>query len=175
MLKDEAHLTIDTRDLTAGLGAMALKGEIAPFLEVFHPRVIAAMGVKDLRRLDEKALKLMLLAFISLSRIFFAVSEKEFAQGTAISFSASRASTPARSSRGCSSSSTCPPARRARRSRRPSRRPPRRWRGKPATSGSRRCSRRGRRSRRRNRHGGGHRHGRRCRDGGPRRARLPRD
>jgi hypothetical protein len=52
-----------------------------PFLDLFHERVIKAVGLKDLRRLDEKAIKLMLISFISLSRLFYPMSEKEFAQG----------------------------------------------------------------------------------------------
>jgi hypothetical protein len=60
---------------------MAMEGDIAPFLDLFHTRVVKALGLKDLRRFDEKALKLMMLAFISLSRIFYPLSEKEMAQG----------------------------------------------------------------------------------------------
>src|SRR5262249_45413728 len=81
MLKEQDHLTLDADDLKAALEIMAMKGDIAPFLELFHTRAIQAMGVKDLRRFDEKALKLMLLAFISLSRLYYPLSEKEFVQG----------------------------------------------------------------------------------------------
>jgi hypothetical protein len=81
MLRDEGDLAIDTREIEAALFAMAIGGDIAPFLALFHERVVKALGIKDLRRFDEKAVKLMLLAFISLSRIFFPLSEKEFAQG----------------------------------------------------------------------------------------------
>ncbi|MEO7330937.1 MAG: AAA family ATPase [Minicystis sp.] len=81
LLQDEAHIVIDTRELEVALFAMAMEGDIAPFLALFHTRVVKAIGVKDLRRFDEKALKLMLLAFISLSRLFYPLSEKEFAQG----------------------------------------------------------------------------------------------
>src|SRR5262249_49636150 len=81
MLKEEGDLAIDTRDIEAALVTMAMRGDIAPFLALFHTRVLAAIGVKDLRRFDEKAIKLMMLAFISLSRLFYPLSEKEFAQG----------------------------------------------------------------------------------------------
>jgi len=81
MLKEDAHLAIDTRDIEVALAAMALRGDLAPFLELFHARVLGAIGLKDLRRFDEKAIKLMLLAFISLSRLFYPLSEEEFAQG----------------------------------------------------------------------------------------------
>jgi hypothetical protein len=81
LLKEEGNLSIDTRDIETALQAMAFQGDIEPFLTLFHERVIKAMGLKDLRRFDEKSLKLMLLAFISLSRLFHPLSEREFAQG----------------------------------------------------------------------------------------------
>jgi hypothetical protein len=81
LFKGEGNLTIDARDIEAALQAMAFQGDIEPFLRLFHERVIKAMGLKDLRRFDEKSLKLMLLAFISLSRLFHPLSEREFAQG----------------------------------------------------------------------------------------------
>jgi hypothetical protein len=80
-LAEQADLALDTRDLDAALQVMAVEGDIAPFLDLFHARVVKAVGLKDLRRFDEKSLKLMLLAFISLSRLFHPLSEKEFAQG----------------------------------------------------------------------------------------------
>lgn len=81
LLQEEAHIVMDTRELDTALLAMAMEGDIAPFLDLFHTRVVKALGLKDLRRFDEKALKLMMLAFISLSRIFYPLSEKEMAQG----------------------------------------------------------------------------------------------
>ena len=81
LLKDEAEIQLDTRELEEALRAMALQGDIAPFLALFHDRVVKAMGLKDLRRLDEKSIKLMMLAFVSLSRLFHPLSEKEFSQG----------------------------------------------------------------------------------------------
>jgi hypothetical protein len=81
LFQEEGHIAIDTRELDAALSAMAVEGDIAPFLDLFHTRVLSALGVKDLRRFDEKAIKLMMLAFISLSRLFYPLSEKEMAQG----------------------------------------------------------------------------------------------
>jgi hypothetical protein len=81
MLKEQEGLELDTRELEAALRNMAVDGDIEPFLQLFHERVVKAMGVKDLRQLSEKTLKLMMLTFISLSRIFHPLSEKEFAQG----------------------------------------------------------------------------------------------
>jgi hypothetical protein len=81
MLSDQDHIALDADDLKAALEVMALQGDIGPFLNLFHDRVMKAVGLKDLRRFDEKSLKLMLLAFISLSKLFHPLSEKEFAQG----------------------------------------------------------------------------------------------
>jgi hypothetical protein len=80
-LKEQEGIELRTEDLEEALRRMAVEGEIAPFLDLFHARVVKAMGIKDLRQLSEKAIKLMLMTFISLSRIFHPLSEKEFAQG----------------------------------------------------------------------------------------------
>ncbi|HSO00537.1 MAG TPA: AAA family ATPase [Candidatus Nanopelagicales bacterium] len=81
LLKAQGGLAIDTREMDEALRVMAQEGDIEPFLGLFHERVVKAIGLKDLRRFDEKAMKLMMLAFISMSRIFHPLSEKEFAQG----------------------------------------------------------------------------------------------
>jgi hypothetical protein len=81
LLKDEIHYELDTNDLEAALRTMAVEGDIQPFLDLFHTRIVKALGLKDLRQLSEKALKLMLMTFISFSRLFHPLSEKEFAQG----------------------------------------------------------------------------------------------
>jgi hypothetical protein len=81
MLSEQEGVGFDTLEVDDALRRMAIDGEIAPFLDVFHTRVVKAIGLKDLRNLSEKAIKLMLLAFLSLSRVFHPLSEKEFAQG----------------------------------------------------------------------------------------------
>jgi|HubBroStandDraft_4_1064222.scaffolds.fasta_scaffold790604_1 hypothetical protein len=40
LLRDEARMTIDTRDLETALQAMAVGGDIDPFLDLFHARVV---------------------------------------------------------------------------------------------------------------------------------------
>lgn len=81
MLRDQEDIDIDTGDLTHALLGMARRGDIAPFVEIFQSRAIGRMGVKDFRRFDERSLKLMMLAFLSLSRVFHVLSEAELAQG----------------------------------------------------------------------------------------------
>jgi hypothetical protein len=81
MLRDEAHVDIHVDELRAALGAMAVEGEIAPFLDLFHTQVLQAFSNRDLRGLDEKTIKLLLMTYASLGRAFYPLSEKEFAQG----------------------------------------------------------------------------------------------
>jgi hypothetical protein len=81
MLEEEAKVTIHVDDLRAALAAMAVEGEIAPFLDLFHKEVIQAFSNRDLRGLDEKTIKLLLMTYASLGRAFYPLSEKEFAQG----------------------------------------------------------------------------------------------
>ena len=60
---------------------MAVRGEIDPFLTLFHTQVIQAFSNRDTRGLDEKTIKLLLMTYASLGRAFYPLSEKEFAQG----------------------------------------------------------------------------------------------
>jgi hypothetical protein len=80
-LKDQEHIWLDTMDLEKALSAMAVRGDIEPLLSQFREQVVKRIGVKDLRQFNEKVLKLMLLAYISQSRMFHILSEKEFSGG----------------------------------------------------------------------------------------------
>jgi PD-(D/E)XK nuclease superfamily len=80
-LKDQEGIWMDTLSLSSSLAAMAMKGDIEPLLTQFREQVVARIGNKDLRQFNEKILKLMLLAYISQSRMFKILSEKEFSGG----------------------------------------------------------------------------------------------
>jgi hypothetical protein len=80
-LRDQAGVQINVDDLQTALAAMAEQGEIAPFLDLFHEQVIRAFSNRDLRGLDEKTIKLLLMTYASLGRAFYPLSEKELAQG----------------------------------------------------------------------------------------------
>ena len=81
LLREQESLAFEAQDFRLALRKMAVEGQIQPFIDLFHERVVKAIGNKDLRRFDERAIKLMLLAFVSLSTVFYPLSEKEFAQG----------------------------------------------------------------------------------------------
>lgn len=81
MLHDDTGVRVDVDELQRVLTLMAERGEIEPFLELFHTQVIQAFSNRDLRGLDEKTIKLLLMTYASLGRAFLPLSEKEFAQG----------------------------------------------------------------------------------------------
>ena len=60
---------------------MAVHGDIAPFLSLFHTQVLQTFSNRDMRGLDEKTIKLLLMTYASLGRAFYPLSEREFAQG----------------------------------------------------------------------------------------------
>jgi len=81
MLQEEAKVTIHVDELRVALAAMAERGEIMPFLDLFHEQVLKAFSNRDMRGLDEKTIKLLLMTYASLGQAFYPLSEKEFAQG----------------------------------------------------------------------------------------------
>ncbi len=80
-LKDQENIWLDDMDLRRALQVMAVEGDITPLLALFQEQVVGRIGNKDLRQFNEKVLKLMLLAYISQSRVFNILSEKEFSGG----------------------------------------------------------------------------------------------
>jgi Predicted AAA-ATPase/PD-(D/E)XK nuclease superfamily len=81
MLQEDATVRIKLDELQVALAAMAERGEIAPFLKLFHEQVLQSFSNRDLRGLDEKTIKLLLMTYASLGSAFYPLSEKEFAQG----------------------------------------------------------------------------------------------
>jgi hypothetical protein len=77
MLTEQEHLTLDAAEFRAAVETMMIGGEIEPLLSLFHERVIKVVGNRDLRGLDERAIKLMLLAFLSFSRLVHPLSEND--------------------------------------------------------------------------------------------------
>jgi hypothetical protein len=80
-LQEQQGLSFDTRRMDIAVDAMAVAGDIQPLIDLFRDEVVARIGVKDQRQINEGTLKLMLLAYLSNSRIYHILSEKEFARG----------------------------------------------------------------------------------------------
>ena len=81
MLEENAKIQMDVSALREAIGAMAVLGDIAPFLSLFHTQVLQTFSNRDMRGLDEKTIKLLLMTYASLGRAFYPLSEREFAQG----------------------------------------------------------------------------------------------
>ncbi len=79
-LDQQANFAIDTTHLSSTLESMGLRGDIAPLLNLFHERIIQHFAIKDTRKLDERTIKLLFMMYVSLGKVFYALSEKEFAQ-----------------------------------------------------------------------------------------------
>jgi hypothetical protein len=81
LLRDLHHVDIDPSRVGTALAAMGARGDIAPFLELAFTQVIRKLSNRDVIRLDEKTMKVVLLAYLSLSEEFFAWSEVELGFG----------------------------------------------------------------------------------------------
>ncbi len=77
LLHDLSHVEVDARHVQVAIKAMGRDGEIGPFLELVFTKVVSKLSNRDLIRLDEKTMKVILLAYLSLSEVFFAWSEVE--------------------------------------------------------------------------------------------------
>lgn len=60
---------------------MVIAGDIAPLLQLVFTKVIQKLSNRDLIRLDEKTMKVLLLAYVSLTEELFAWSEVELGFG----------------------------------------------------------------------------------------------
>ncbi len=81
LLQEQESLPINTSALDEALVTMAVDGDIQPFLSLFHEKILKTLGLKDLRRFNEKYIKLMLVAFIGRGDLLHVLTEKELAQG----------------------------------------------------------------------------------------------
>jgi hypothetical protein len=81
LLHDLNHVDLDVAPVRTAQRTMAMGGDIAPFFELCFSRVVRKLSNRDLIRLDEKTMKVVLLSYLSLSEVFFAWSEVELAFG----------------------------------------------------------------------------------------------
>jgi hypothetical protein len=81
LLGDLDGVQLKTNATSAAVYEMAANGTSTPFLDVLRKNVLSVLSVKDLRRQDEKAMKMLLIGTLVTSNLFYVFSEKEFAQG----------------------------------------------------------------------------------------------
>lgn len=68
-------------DVLTAVGRMAIDGQIEPLLRLLHHEVLRKLSNRDLIRMDEKSLKVLLLGYISMTDVFFPFSEQETCDG----------------------------------------------------------------------------------------------
>jgi dipeptidyl aminopeptidase/acylaminoacyl peptidase len=72
-----AGFVIDSAELHRSIVALALDGEVKPFVDYVSRKIFRKLSNRDLRRFDEKYIKIMLLTCLFQSRIYVPISETE--------------------------------------------------------------------------------------------------
>jgi hypothetical protein len=81
LLQDLHQVDVDQGRVQAAIKAMGRDGDLGPFLALVFTKVVRKLSNRDLIRLDEKTMKVVLLAYLSLTDVFFAWSEVELSFG----------------------------------------------------------------------------------------------
>ncbi len=81
LLHDLNHLEVASSHVASAITTMSRTGNMVPFLQIVFTQVIRKLSNRDLIRLDEKTMKVILLAYLSFSEVFFAWSEVELGFG----------------------------------------------------------------------------------------------
>ncbi|MBK9259830.1 MAG: AAA family ATPase [Polyangiaceae bacterium] len=81
LLEDLDRVTLHSHAMSMSLLEMTSQGNIEPFLEELRKNVLAVLSNKDLKKHDEKAMKMLLIGTIVTANFFYVFSEQEFAQG----------------------------------------------------------------------------------------------
>jgi PD-(D/E)XK nuclease superfamily len=81
LLEDMRGLVLRSQPIALALLDVARKGNLEPFTELLRKTILPVLSVRDLRKHDEKAMKMLLIGILVTSGLFYVLSEKEFAQG----------------------------------------------------------------------------------------------
>jgi Predicted AAA-ATPase/PD-(D/E)XK nuclease superfamily len=81
MLKTATGVEMQIPELALAQSSMAMQGDIRPFVQAIHERIMKVLGNKDLQHFGEKSVKMILITSAIIAGIFHVLSEKEFHQG----------------------------------------------------------------------------------------------
>ncbi|MBK9262376.1 MAG: AAA family ATPase [Polyangiaceae bacterium] len=81
LLEDLQGLVLRSQPIALALLDITHKGDLEPFLDLLRKTILPVLSVRDLRKHDEKAMKMLLIGIIVTAGLFHVLSEKEFAQG----------------------------------------------------------------------------------------------
>ena len=76
-----SKFVINTTDLNCAIAALALDGQAKPFIDYVSQNIFNKLSNRDLQQLDEKYIKIMLLACLFQSNVYVPASEVETNSG----------------------------------------------------------------------------------------------
>ncbi|GHT78640.1 hypothetical protein FACS189464_2440 [Bacteroidia bacterium] len=77
------EMTIETRYLDEAVTALAMEGNVERFISYVSENAFGKLSAHDLQQFDEKYIKILLLAYLFMSRIYVPMSEYEAVPGRA--------------------------------------------------------------------------------------------
>jgi Predicted AAA-ATPase/PD-(D/E)XK nuclease superfamily len=81
LLEDLHRIPLIGQPIGLSFLAMIIDGNMQPFLTQLRKNILPVLSVRDLRKHDEKAMKMLLIGALVTSNLFYVLNEKEFAQG----------------------------------------------------------------------------------------------
>lgn len=81
LLEDLHNIPLIGQPIGLAFLAMSIEGKMDPFLDQLRKKILPVLSIRDLRKHDEKAMKMLLIGALVTSNLFYVLSEKEFAQG----------------------------------------------------------------------------------------------
>lgn len=75
------QVTVAEEELSNAVADMAFRGQVTPFLRLIFEQVLRKLSNRDLIKMDERALKMLILAYAGMADVFQAFSEMELGRG----------------------------------------------------------------------------------------------
>ncbi len=80
-LTDHDGIRLDMGSLQTAMIKLSMQGDFQPMIDVFKEDVVKRLGLRETQTFDEQAMKLMLFAYLSQTKAFYLMTEKECNQG----------------------------------------------------------------------------------------------
>ncbi|MDR0700316.1 MAG: ATP-binding protein [Tannerella sp.] len=81
MNETSPNMRIETSAIENAIGAMAMEGDLKRFISYISENAFSRLSDHDLRQFDEKYIKILLLAYLFMSKTYIAMSEYETVPG----------------------------------------------------------------------------------------------
>jgi len=81
LLEDLKGLVLRSQPIALALREITHTGDLGPFVDLVRKTILPVLSNRDLRKHDEKAMKMLLIGMLATSGLYHVLSEKELAQG----------------------------------------------------------------------------------------------